>query len=136
MHDIELNSPPDVVFSSDVSGSWGNLVSTVIQFRQFTSSAHCLGCGQVLAVKVCTSVLRQHSSCSALASKYPTIMQILQCSYYSLALFNVHLQAEHVLGVHNAVALSVFRQLLPTANHIETPLPPALINRLSPDRGC
>ena len=76
----------------------------------------------------------------AVSSKDPTIKHLLRCLYYHLALFNVYLWAEHVLGVHNAVVdsiscnlMKVFWQLLPTVDHLGMPLPPSLTHLLSPD---
>lgn len=66
-------------------------------------------------------------------------MQLLRCLYYYLALYNIHLEAKHVPGVHNSVAdsisrnsMQVFRRLAPLADGNPTAIPPVLQQLLSP----
>jgi hypothetical protein len=75
---------------------------------------------------------------NSLTSRDPTLMHLLRCLHYYLALFNIHLRAEHIPGVLNTVAdcisrnmLQVFRQLVPRANPEPMPIPASLKEMMS-----
>jgi len=77
---------------------------------------------------------------TALSSRDPTIMHLLRCMHYFLALSNIHIWAVHIPKVNNAVAdstschhMQVFQQLAPLADPIPTPVPEALKTFLSLD---
>ena len=70
---------------------------------------------------------------TAQSSKDPTIMHLLRCLFYYLALHNIYISSEHVPGVQNTIAdslscnfMQVFQQLAPKANPYPTPIPGAL----------
>ena len=95
---------------------------------------------QYKSVLVCCDNMSVVQVIIALTSKDPTIMYLLWCLYYYVALFNIHLWAEPIPGLHNVVADSlscnlwqVFRQLLPQADLCPTPLSPLLTHLISPN---
>ena len=70
---------------------------------------------------------------TALTSKDPTIMHLLRCLFYYLALHNIYIRAEHVPGLQNTIAdslsrnfMQIFRQLAPKTNPYPTPIPGVL----------
>lgn len=162
MHIIDRRSLPDIVITSDASGSWGCgavwdhhwfqwqwdsawlphqiavkelvpiVLAVVVWDREWQYKSVLVRCDNMAVVQVI--------HVTALSSKDSTIMHLLRCLYYYVAPFNIHLRAEHIPGLHNVVAdslsrnlLQVFRQLLPQADLHPTPISPSLTHLLSPD---
>jgi hypothetical protein len=160
MHAVDRLSPLDLVLTMDASGTWGCGAVWGHHWLQWQWDsawlAHQIAAKElvpiILAVAVwggqwrCKSVLVRCDNMAvvqvinALSCRDPTLMHLLRCLYYYCALFSIHIRAEHIPGVHNAIAdsvsrnlLQVFRQLLPQADLYPTALSPSLTHLLSPD---
>ena len=152
-------TPSDICIQTDASGSWGCgayfngkwfrwewpsawLPSTIMAKETVPVVSSCAVWGPDLSRKsVCfqcdnSSVVAALSKGSA---KEQTVMHLLRCLWFFVAYYDIHLVATHISGVANLTAdslsrsqMQLFFTLNPQASPDPTPLPPPLLQIITP----
>ena len=151
---------PDIIFSSDASGTWGCGASWGKAWLQLEWSKEwseisiaakelvpiVLACAvwgkqwQGKRVLVWCDNLAVVQIIRGLGSRDPLLMHLLRLLYFFMAAHSIQLTANHIPGVHNTIAdslsrnfMQVFRQLLPAAHPTATEVPDELQHLLVTD---
>ena len=153
----DTTNAPDVVLTSDASGSWGCGAYSGASWFQLRWEEGCLGHNitvkELIPIVIACAVWGrrwEHQSvlarCDNMAvvcdinsgyCREPEVMFLLRCLHFFTAEFDINLKAVHLPGVHNALAddlsrnrLSSFQEQCPQADVVPVAIPQQLCQLL------
>ena len=156
MHNLRRNNP-DIIITSDASGSWGCGAYCLAAWFQYhwppgLEDQH-ITIKELLPIVIAiaiwgTEYVNRSILCrcdneavvhiiNSGTSKDPLVMGLMRCLHFITAKFNLLLSATHIAGIENSLAdalsrdnLSFFFTHHPPANHSPSPIPSALLDLL------